>query len=356
MTAKQNILRIAIPSPLRQTFDYLPPKGVSLAQLQPGLRIKVPFGHRQLIGILLEVVDTPQVAAHKLKNIISILDEQPLLSKHLLKLYCWASDYYHHPIGEVIAATLPKLLRQGRAAEIPAQQCYALSALGKEAIKVNQKRAPKQQALLSLLADKPEGLQREAILQQGFSSTILKAVIAKEWLTAITKEQQQVTYKEQPITYELTSYQQQAIKAIQAVSNFKTFLLAGVTGSGKTEVYMQCISTVLQQNKQAVVLVPEISLTPQTAARFQQRFNVPVVLLHSRLTDLERMTAWLQVYKGYAGIIIGTRSAVFAPLLNPGIIILDEEHDASFKQQSGFRYSARDLRYCAHNLKISLLY
>lgn len=275
MDKTTKILRVAVATPLWQSFDYLAINDVAVNQLQPGSRIKIPFGRREVVGVLLAVADRSTVPPEKLKPIIEILDDEPLIPATLLKLYQWASDYYHYPIGEVVVGTLPKSLREGKPAVI----------------------------------------------------------------TANTAAADETT----PSHLELNGPQRDAINAITHATGFQTFLLAGVTGSGKTEVYLNCIDNVLTNNKQALVLVPEIALTPQTVARFRQRFNVPIELIHSNLTAKTRMQAWLKARRGDAAIIIGTRSAIFTPLLNPGMIILDEEHDPSFKQQSGFRYSARDL-------------
>lgn len=272
-------LRIVIPSPLWQLFDYLPLETTDFSKLQPGVRIKVPFGRRELIGILLTVSNQTEFPISRLKSIIEIIDEDPLLPQNLLKLYQWASDYYHYPLGEVIFGTLPKNLRKPIRKKIT----------------------------------KP------------ISSPVDESVVSTS------------------LPFSLNNDQQIAVDAITDTHNFKTFLLAGITGSGKTEVYLQCIANLLQQGKQALVLVPEIGLTPQTVSRFKSRFKVPVAVLHSALGDKKRAETWLQAKNGEAAIIIGTRSAIFTPLQNPGIIILDEEHDLSFKQQSGFRYSARDL-------------
>ena len=271
---KNIILKVAIPTPLWQPFDYVPMESIDSSRLQPGVRVKVPFGRREVIGILFAITHHSSIASDKLKPIIEVLDEAPLVTASLLKLYEWASSYYHYPIGEVIVGSLPKLLRQGKAA-VPQEN--------------------------------------------------LSAPVAQESRLPVNKEQRH------------------AIDTIAHASGFQIFLLSGVTGSGKTEVYLNSIEAILAQKKQALVLVPEISLTPQTVERFQRRFSVPIALMHSHLSDKTRMQAWLQAAHGKAGIIIGTRSAIFTPLLNPGIIILDEEHDLSFKQQSGFRYSARDL-------------
>lgn len=270
------ILRIAVAVPLWQLFDYLTIDGICATQLQPGVRIKVPFGRREVVGVLLKVTDYSQVLFDKLKPIVKILDKEPLIPASLLKLYCWASDYYHYPIGEVLVGALPKMLRQGKAAVI-----------AENGGEINE-------------------LRSSADIQ-------------------------------------LNNHQRDAIAAITQADGFQIYLLSGVTGSGKTEVYLNCIDNVLTENKQALVLVPEIALTPQTVARFRRRFNVSIELIHSGVSDKAGMRAWLRARHGRAAIVIGTRSAIFTPLLNPGIIILDEEHDPSFKQQSGFRYSARDL-------------
>lgn len=271
------ILRIAVPSPLRQAFDYLPPKqGFDPAQLKPGMRIKVPWRSKTTIGILLDVDHQTSIPITKLKHVDTIIDAVPVLPAPIMNLAQWAADYYQYPIGEVMLSCLPKLLRNQRLPDL-------------------------------INPDKDKNWQRQI----------------------------------QPP--DLNALQQQAINSIVQNEGFKTYLLDGVTGSGKTEVYLQVIEKKLAENKQALVLVPEIGLTPQTVTRFAQRFTAPIVVLHSNLTDRERLQAWQMATGGEAAIIIGTRSAIFTPMLKPGIIILDEEHDLSFKQQSGFRYSARDL-------------
>jgi len=279
------VLRIAVPSPLRRSFDYQLPidfPADKIAGLKPGIRVLVPFGTRQLVGILLEVVDTSDIPADKMKAALSVLDEQALYPQHLMELFIWAAHYYQHPIGDVFSTLLPALLRQGKPA----------------AIKQRKARASDSPLPPSL---KDSALQLNA-----------------EQLAASTQ-------------------------IIQSLNEYRCFLLDGITGSGKTEVYLQTIAEVIANRRQALVLVPEISLTPQTINRFGQRFDCPVAVLHSGLTPRERLNAWLQAANGEAGVVIGTRSALFTPMARPGILIIDEEHDSSFKQQEGFRYSARDL-------------
>lgn len=275
MNSASLILQIAIPTPLRRVFDYLPCKNVLSTAWQVGQRVKISFGRREVIGVIVGFANQSDFPASKLKSVIELIDNHPLLDEKLLSLYHWASDYYQHPLGDVILGTLPKKIRMGQLGEI-----------------------------------------------QVITSTEIEKKLPD---------------------FELTSEQKNAIDQISSAKQFQPFLLAGVTGSGKTEVYLRVIANALKKNKQALVLVPEISLTPQTVARFEARFNVPVLLLHSGLTDTKRYKAWLQATHDSPCIVIGTRSAVFAPLKNCGVIIVDEEHDTSFKQQSGFRYSARDV-------------
>jgi primosomal protein N' (replication factor Y) len=277
---KPRILRIAIPTPLRRLFDYLPPCDTNLSALMPGVRVRVPFGTREQIGILVATSTHSDFDPSKLKHAYSILDEQPLFPDSLLKLIHWASNYYHGSLGEIFEACLPSWLRKGK-------ESYPIDP--------------------SLL--------------------LLKAT----------------TSLEEPYP-DLNVEQQHAVDIIlKSTSTFQTFLLEGITGSGKTEVYMRLIEHCLQQQLQALVLVPEIGLTPQMLSRFQSRFKVPIAVLHSSISEKKRFEAWQLARQGDAPIVIGTRSAAFTPLKSPGLFIIDEEHDASFKQQDSFRYSARDL-------------
>ncbi len=270
------ILRIALATPLRRLFDYLAPQAIDPSLLIPGVRIRVPFQSRTLIGILLEVTDHTSVPPHKLKYALEVLDTQALLPADIYQLCEWSADYYHYAFGEVLLSALPTSLRKGKAAEA--------------------------------------------------SPISLPSNIVPD------------------IKPNLNHAQEQAITSIKNMqSSFHTFLLDGVTGSGKTEVYLRCIDDILQAGKQALVLVPEISLTPQTIQRFQARFSVPIAALHSGLTEKKRLQAWLAARNGDAKIVIGTRSAIFTPFAHLGLIIVDEEHDTSFKQQDRFRYHARDL-------------
>ncbi len=278
---------IAIPCPLRNTFDYAIPTGMIL---QPGMRVKVPFGRRTVTGMVIRTKSDTLLTCD-IKPILEHLDDAPLLSPDLMQLCIWASQYYQHPIGDVLLGTLPTRLRQGKTLNI---------------------------------------------------ST------SKQNVTNIDKRVQQL---------HLHQEQQTAFDAIiQHLNAFNTFLLHGVTGSGKTEVYFQVIDQVIRQQKQVLFLIPEISLSPQTIQRFHERFSLPIYAMHSGLTDKERLTAWVHAKNGEAAIIIGTRSSIFTPFKNLGLIVIDEEHDPSFKQHEGFRYSARNLAIKrAHSLNIPII-
>ncbi len=311
---------IAVSCPLRQTFDYIIPKNT---QLKPGMRVKIPFGRRTVTGLVIKTKSTSSYGS-ELKAIIEPLDQEAIISAELLQLGIWASQYYQHPIGEVLVGMLPSKLRQGKTLKI--------------------------------------------------------------YPSSISSE-----FRLSPSNIILHQEQQAAVHHIATqLEQFNAFLLYGITGSGKTEVYFRVIEEVLKNNQQILFLIPEISLSPQTVQRFLKRFNnnyqtnlsdttekclehgaqdhEPVLskrnidsgscvsVIHSGLTDKQRLTAWMQAQNGEAKIIIGTRSAIFTPFKNLGIIIIDEEHDASFKQQSGFRYSARDVAIKrAHNLNIPII-
>ncbi len=352
------ILRIAVPSPLRRLFDYLPPAGCK--KPQPGQRYLIPFGRGRSVGVLVEVSDHSELPREKLKAALKQLDAEPLLDGAMMQLLRWCSDYYHHPPGEVFQAALPVRLRQERAAEQKGVAHWRLSEAGTALDIATLSRAPRQQALLGLLRDiEPPGLTAEAIDRQEEKwQPVMRTLVEKGWVVreeVVCAAIQNEGGSDTPPP--LSEAQQQAVSAINGDNGFQVSLIDGVTGSGKTEVYLQAIARVLEQGREALLLIPEIGLTPQLVERFSRRFAVPIALLHSGLSDGERLAAWQQAAGGEARIVIGTRSAVFTPLPNPGLIIIDEEHDASFKQQDGFRYSARDVavvRARRHDIPILL--
>ncbi len=350
--------RIAIPTPLRRYFDYLAPVHSQSKQPQAGVRVKVPFGRQTLIGILLEIVHETDVPAKKLKPIIEVLDERPVFDTELLQLLRWCSLYYHHPIGEVMQNALPVKLRHGASTHIKGIGRWQLSAEGKLVNPEILKKATKQIALLSDLKNSDAGLLDSQLTENHVGwRTVMKRLQEKGWVQSIEENALPIA-KASLSAPTLNSDQQHAIDRIieQQNKGFHAYVLEGVTGSGKTEVYLQIIESIISQGKQALVLVPEIGLTPQLLDRFLQRLNGRIAIMHSGLNDEERLQAWLHTQAGSADVIIGTRSAVFSPLLRPGVIIIDEEHDLSFKQQDGFRYSARDLAVKrAHDLNIPII-
>lgn len=354
------LLEIALPVPLRRNFDYLPPIDFppeALGSLQAGTLVQVPFGHQELIGVLLAVKSVSLHQPDKLRAAQAIISPQPALNGELLELCRWAADYYQSPQGEVLQTALPVLLRHGEPARLRGEPVFMLTAEGKGLPEGALKRARKQAELLTALQKAPYLTRAELDLLE-IPRTIAKNLIDKglvkiEELAITADNQITQLLREPPLT--LSDEQQLALAQID-FTGFKTHLLDGATGSGKTEIYLQAIEHCLKQGKQALVLVPEIGLTPQTIQRFQRRFAVPVVALHSGLNDRERLDAWLQAGAGIAHIVIGTRSALFTPFQSLGVIIIDEEHDSSFKQQDGFRYSARDLAAVrAHRLHIPLI-
>ncbi|MFP3922650.1 primosomal protein N' [Pseudomonas sp. W5-36] len=340
------ILRLALPSPLRRLFDYLAPAGVARSALQPGMRLRVPFGRREMIGVLVEVVDHSDVPADKLKPAIAVLDAEAPLPPALFKLCLWTAQYYQHSLGDTFSWALPVLLRQGEPAEAR-QERFWHAAPDASVDDPRIARAPKQKEALRTLAQHPHGVAHQLLSKLMLNRDSLNLLLAKGLVTVevrghgpVERHEHWLAQPELPLNTE----QRAAYEAIRSgFGSFHASLLAGVTGSGKTEVYLQLIRETLEAGKQALVLIPEINLGPQTLARFEQRFNARIALLHSAVNDRDRLDAWLAARDGEADIIIGTRSALFTPMKNPGLIIIDEEHDGSYKQQEGLRYHARDL-------------
>lgn len=353
------VLRVAVPTPLRRLFDYRPKGPPPSGGWQPGLRVKVPFGRRQLVGIVMACDDQSELPANQLKPIGGRLDDEPLPADWLW-LCRFTARYYLHSLGDTLHHALPAPLRQGRPLEARTRERWRLATSLEQAL-AGLERAPRQRALVELLAQHSHGLVTSAITVQGFSRAQLQGLLGKGLIAC---QQEPLTAGDNwrgPLLAEpalpLNREQAAALAAIhESLDRYHPCLLHGVTGSGKTEVYLQLIEGVLAQGRQALVLVPEIGLTPQTLARFRKRFRAPVVALHSGLTDLERLDAWEAARSGRAPIVIGTRSAIFTPLARPGVIIVDEEHDGSFKQQDGLRYHARDLAIArAHREAIPIL-
>jgi primosomal protein N' (replication factor Y) len=348
------VLRIALDMPLRRLFDYLPPAQTPVPGVI-GQRVRVPFGRQRLVGLVMEHAASSDLPTSRLKSVLEVLDAQPVLDPSAVELLRWAADYYHHPIGEVIAAAIPKALRSGAPA-VAVEERWTATAEGAEACsKGEPRRAPKQRDLLRRIVERQgaaahelgpfmEGWQEtaRALAKRGWIASSEQPLMPVEGANVPSSEATPVVRGDAP---ELAPEQHTAVEQITAsLGRFSAFLLYGITGSGKTEVYLQIVERVLARGERALVLVPEIGLTPQLVERFHERFNTPLAVLHSALTDHERLQAWRAAFSGHARIILGTRSAVFAPVPDLGVIVVDEEHDASFKQhEGGFRYSARDL-------------
>lgn len=340
----QLILRVAVPAPLYHCFDYLPPKGVGETDLLPGVRVSVPFGRGDRCGVLLELLHVPRIEGRTLKRAHSILDDQPLFRPADLELLVWAGRYYQHPVGEVFANALPVRLRKGQPPVPVLNTFWKLTPLGSRQEPVTLKRAPKQAQLLRLLAEAPDGLTQNQLSSHiGNCLPVLQALMRKEWVVAFEQSASLTAPSAATsATYRLNPDQRQAVDAVD-LECFGAYLLDGVTGSGKTEVYLTLARRVVNAGKQALILVPEIGLTPQLIRRFERRLGQGVAVLHSGLGERERERAWHMARLGHASVVLGTRSALLTPLPRLGLVVVDEEHDLSYKQQDGFRYSARDL-------------
>jgi primosomal protein N' (replication factor Y) len=348
------ILKVAIATPLDTLFDYLPPRAGP--RPQPGQRVRVPFGRREQVGIIVGLTNQSQVPRQRLRAVLEIVDAEPLIDHATVQLLEWAAGYYQHPPGEVFSAALPAALRRGAAAAIAPQLLWIATPAGQQAdIDGLAKKAAVQARTLAAIVNS-DGLDDAALraIHSGWRKTV--AALQDKGLATAMLTKHNVS---RPITTDsppqLTIAQQQAIAGVPA-DGFHPCLLQGVTGSGKTEVYLQLIATQLAKGRQSLVLVPEIGLTPQLVDRFRRRVAGHVCVMHSALTDTQRLAAWVEARDGIADVIIGTRSAIFAPLARPGLIVIDEEHDASYKQQDGFRYSARDIAvYRARQLNIPVV-
>ena len=353
-----NIVRVALAVPLPRFFDYL-----YLPDLTPivGGRVLVPFSSQKRVGIVVDLPASSDIAKEKLKPIIDVLDAESLFNSTTWDWLAWSANYYRAALGDVLFQALPVKLRNGESAVKNDRTFWRITGLGKQALESGElKRAKKQIEALNLL------LMQD--LEKGnneISSAIWSALKGKDYVEEIIVPTEQKSWQQalgdNPLVNldnRLTLNKQQALAFSQLLfqEGFNVWLLEGVTGSGKTEIYLQYIEEVLKKGKQVLVLVPEIGLTPQTVRRFQARFNVEIDVLHSNLNDTQRLNVWERARTGQSAIVIGTRSALFTQFSDLGLIILDEEHDGSFKQQDGWRYHARDLGIVlAQKLNIPIL-
>ena len=338
LTSSAPILQVVFDTPMRQSFDYLPAAGAPPPG--PGQRVRVPFGRQRAIGIVAAHAESSALPRARLKQVTQAIDTAPLWDEATFGVLRWAADYYHHPLGDVLFGALPKRLREGAAASRE-EIVWRLSAAGRVAIAAGARLGNRQRALVALVGE--DGAVLAAITAAGHAAA-LRALAARGWLESFARSAPPPPAGAGRPGPVLTADQGAAVAAVGAsLGRFAAFLLHGVTGSGKTEVYLRLIERVLATGRGALVLVPEIALTPQLVARFRERLAAPVVALHSSLADGARLEAWRAASSGSAPVVIGTRSAVFTPMPALGLVVVDEEHDASYKQQEGFRYSGRDL-------------
>jgi primosomal protein N' (replication factor Y) len=342
------ILKIAVPCPLYKTFDYRLPQSLSDHGIVAGMRVRVPFGRQRIIGIIIEEIMHSDVPPEKLKSIISVLDQHNLLSSEILKLLLWAARYYVHPLGEVLHTALPVHLRSNDDATPSLSEYWQLNKStpqSQDETLLSLKRAPRQLQIYQLLRDAEDGI--DADMLNAISENWRAPVNALRDKKLITQQLKPAVLHSQTISAKniaLNKEQKEAVAAIESHKNqHAVHILNGVTGSGKTEVYLALCQSILAAGRQVLILVPEIGLTPQLTQRFLERLNTTIVVLHSAMNDRQRYAAWHAAANNQAQMVIGTRSSIFTPLPELGLIIIDEEHDGSYKQQDGFRYNARDL-------------
>lgn len=336
MTDSALIVSVAVPTPLRRTFQY---RVADHQTVRVGSRVLVSFSNRQLTGVVVSTEDTAEIDTGRIKHIERVHSSAGDLPHSIMRLCNWAAAYYAHSPGDVYATAMPGLVSSGWNPMEPAS-CLELTA--EAPAPDSLKRSPAQRALLELLQGGP--VLKDSLKAADISSRTIKTLTDKAWARWETIDPPPgETFQLKQVNNPVISLTDEQVTAISAAKERQTTLLKGITGSGKTEVYLRVIEPLLRQGKQVIVLVPEIGLTPQTISRFQDRFDVPLAVMHSSLSDRQRAENWFKAKEGQVGIVLGTRSAVFTPMKSPGAIIVDEEHDSSYKQHEGFRYSARDL-------------
>lgn len=342
MTSKK-FAQVAIDSPLRQSFDYQIPH--ELNHLEIGCRVVVPFGQRKVVGIIVRIMRESSFDLKRIKNIHSALDAYPIFDQESYKLLTWACHYYHFPLGAGLFSALPPALRKAsQNNQIELQTHWQISCSADEHA---LSRAPKQAQIFFWLKQQPCEIDTTKLNAKFPNShSAIKALESRGFISKQVSRCNSTQTPLKPSTLTLTQQQHNASQSIiDAINEFNVKLLEGVTGSGKTEVYFSVISHILSDNPQAqvLILVPEIGLTPQLQSRLIEQFGINIGLLHSNTTEKQRKHTWLNISQGNTRIILGTRLAVFTPIPHLALIIIDEEHDASFKQQEGFLYHARDV-------------
>ena len=348
MTAGGKYALVAVPAPLQEPLTYAVPKALG-GRLEAGMRVLVPLGRRRVTGVVVGFQRHSPVA--EVKEISEALDDEVLLDRGFLDLCRWAADYYVAPLGEMLATALPPLLRtESRVAAAFAREPESLHGdLDREVLDTLRRRGPMAPAALGRLFPRrgvKAALDRLAAAGAVTLGERLRGHVREARRRKAGAAERAGDATEPDRAPVLTEEQRQALESIEPrlrEGGFETLLLHGVTGSGKTEVYLQAMERVRARGLQSLILVPEIALTPQLLDRLEARFPGDVAVLHSRLTGAERWRQWWRIAQGLAKVVVGARSAVFAPARKLGLIIVDEEHDYSYKQEEGVRYHGRDL-------------
>ncbi len=340
------VVDLTVPGIANKYFHYRVPSGITLP-LEEGMRVLVPFGGRKLFGFITGFDSKPEINAEKIKEIIKILDPFPLITKELLDLACWISEFYLCPLVEVLKAILPNFYAKIKAKEEAWVKIKGVSGEITDNLEGLKSRAPKQALIINILLQKGEMPLKRLMEESETGRQTVKALETKGLIEFNHKRLMREPFGQVfgvNKKFQLNPEQNEALETIKNSIRDKpqTILLHGVTGSGKTEVYLQAIEEVINQGKEALVMVPEISLTPQMVTWFRGRFGNMVTVLHSKLSQGERYDQWIKILKGEVKIVVGPRSAVFAPFSNLGIIIIDEEHETTYKQGETPRYDARE--------------
>ncbi len=337
----KSIVRVALAVPLNRLFDYSVP--ITMQVPEPGCRVQIKFAGRNKIGWVVEISDATEVPVNKLLSVAAVIDKKPLWNSALWALLLWCRSYYHHPLGEILATALPPALRGSTAVQAPVNESWRITDSGlQQDLTGLHKRAPRQAALLEALTEPATAEILSSQFKHSDWRVILRKLVKKGWLEDCPLADAENKPREQGPG--LNSEQQQALATITpTLGHYSTHLLYGVTGSGKTEVYLQLALKTLELNQQVLFLVPEIGLVPQLVRRVQQRLGINPVLVHSSQSDGQRYRSWYRAASGEARVVIGTRSALFTSLPELGLIIIDEEHDSAYKQQDHWRYNARDV-------------
>ena len=341
----EELVDVLVPIPLLEKFSYLPPKN-SKYPIKQGSRVLIPFGNRTLVGVIWGKRLQGSTDKRKYKRIKEVLDAVPLLSSNSMNLAEWSSRYYHYPLGEIITYFFPPSLRKGNEASFRQSKYIEITSKGEFINEDLLSNAPVQRKLITILKEKKE-ISLKSLTAFEIGPSAVSGLEDKGYIRRFSRElspYKKLESKQKSKPHKLNEQQSLAVAAINKGQNKNaTFLIDGITGSGKTEVYLQAVQEIVAQGKQALILIPEIGLAPQAEERFRDYFGDRVMSFHSAKNDREKVDAWLGASKGLIDVIIGTRSSVFLPMKDLGIIVVDEEHDLSFKQMDKFRYSARDM-------------